>query len=135
MSDSFSPRVSNFKSSSKVFVTTNALFLSIAYLLDIEHRGAHARSIYSTMKYTHESARAPRESRMLIICPLLASRKNNSRCAVYALRLSFYLHLLEFIEQDAVRNKWKLRSGVRRSFAWTKTRDHARYNLRSSQVN
>lgn len=104
-----------------MFVTTNALFLSIAYLLDIAHRGAHARSIFRDVIYVHESARAARESRMLIICPPLASRKNDS-CAADALFTLFGYRFictrsLEFIEQDAVRNKWKLCSAVRRSFA------------------
>lgn len=85
---------------------------------------AHARSIFRYVMHVHESARAARESRMLIICPPLASRKNDS-CAVDALFTLFGYRFirrrsLEFIEQDAVRNKWKLCSAVRRSFARTK---------------
>lgn len=93
--------------------------------LFIGHRASRCvcedRPIFRDEMYVHESARAPRQSRILIICPPLASRKNDS-CAASALFTLFGYRFIctrsiEFIEQDAVRNKWKLRSAVRRSFA------------------
>lgn len=124
-------------SSSKVFVTINTLSAPISYLLDIEHHHAHMQADIPRWNICARVFPANRECSLFV--PPLASRKNDS-CAANALfTLLGYRFIctrsLEFIEQDAVRNKWKLRGAVRRSFAWTKTRDRARYNLRSSLVN